>query len=252
MAYDPHMPANLPPVTYAPRPPRLRRPPFAMVSIGLVAVVASWLPLVLFARARVTPSNAPRVQLAQDMGTQPKFREQQSNDLFSDGRADRLPVPGTVARGHLEADDHYYRGYTRVAGADGKTSVKFDDAFPQQVKLTPELLKRGQDRFYIYCSVCHGLDGSGHGQVNERALELQQQGGAVWTQAATLTADAIRARPVGHIYNTVNVGIRSMPGYGAQVPVEDRWAIVAYVRALQLSQNAPQGIASAPAPGAGQ
>ncbi len=99
------IPANLPPVTYAPRPPRLRRPPFWMVAVGLVSVVASWVPLVLFARARVVPSDEPRVQFVQDMGTQPKFREQQSNDLFADGRADRLPVPGTVARGHLEEDD---------------------------------------------------------------------------------------------------------------------------------------------------
>lgn len=234
MAHDTDIPANLPPITYAPRPPRLRRPEFWMVAVGLVSVIASWVPLVLFARARVVPNDEPRVQFVQDMGTQPKFREQQSNDLFADGRADRLPVPGTVARGHLEEDDFYFRGYANTGTAD-KPVFKFNDNFPDQVKVSDELLKRGQQRFNIYCSACHGLDGRGHGSVNERAQELMLQGdsGTSWTQAADLTSQTVSDRPVGHIYNTINVGIRNMPGYEAQVPVEDRWAIVAYVRALQ-------------------
>ncbi len=105
--------------------------------------------------------------------------------------------------------------------------------------MTQALVERGRDRFNIYCAPCHGLDGSGNGMVNQRAQELQEP---KWVQPSNLTSDVVRARPVGHIYNTVNNGIRNMPGYGAQVPVEDRWAIVAYVRALQLSQAAPASV----------
>jgi mono/diheme cytochrome c family protein len=238
---DKTTPANLPPVTYAPRPPRLRRPPFLMVSIGLVSIVASWVPLVIFARARTIPSSEPRVQLMQDMGVQPKFSQQQKNELFADSRADRLPIPGTVARGDLQDDDHYYRGYSRVGGTAAAPKVEFFDTFPESVTVDASLLKRGQERFNIYCSACHGYDGHGHGAVNEQALELmaQHDSGTTWTQAADLTTGVPTKRPVGHIYNTINVGIRTMPSYGAQVPAADRWAIVAYVRALQFSENAP-------------
>ena len=107
-----------------------------------------------------------------------------------------------------------------------------------------KLLRRGQQRFNIYCYVCHGLDGSGQGPVNERAMELQADGvaGMSWTPAAVLTADLIRAEPDGKIFNTITNGIRSMPSYGAQIPVSDRWAIVSYVRALQFSQKAPTSV----------
>jgi mono/diheme cytochrome c family protein len=245
MSEETNNPADLPPVTYAPRPPRLRRPPFIMISVGLISVVASWIPLVLFARARTIDSPNPRVSLMQDMGSQPKFREQQSNALFLDARADRLPVPGTVARGKLEADDHYYRGYSRVGGTVAKPEIKFFDNFPEQVTVDDAMLKRGQQRFNIYCSVCHGFDGHGHGTVNERAGQLRAEDPSAntWTDAANLTTGVPLQRPVGHIFNTINVGIRSMPSYGAQIPVADRWAIVAYVRALQLSENAPSTVA---------
>lgn len=239
MAHDSKTPPNLPAATYAPRPPRLRRPPFVFLAVGLVAVVASWVPLVVFARARVVPSPLPRVQFLQDMGVQPKFREQQSNLLFADERADRLPIPGTVARGEVEDDDQYWRGYTRTGGTDEKPDVKFYETFPKQLTLDEAFIKYGQQRFNIYCSACHGLDGRGHGTVNERALQLMQLGDkTTWTQAADLTSAAVSVRPVGHIYNTINVGIRSMPSYGAQVTSpRDRWAIVAYVRALQWAQK---------------
>ena len=106
------------------------------------------------------------------------------------------------------------------------------------------LLKRGRERFNIYCYVCHGYDGSGHGPVNQRALELKSIDtdanhpiGVTWTPAAQLTSDVIRAEPDGKIFNTITNGIRTMPSYRDQIPANDRWAIVAYVRALQLSQG---------------
>jgi mono/diheme cytochrome c family protein len=238
------LPPDAPRVTLAVREPRLRRPPFWMIALFLVVVIASWVPLVMFARARVRPSDKPRVQLAQDMGSQPKYRELQTSPLFADGRADRPRVAGTVQRGGLQEDDHYFRGYK--LGGDN-APAQFIAGFPGQVKLTEEFVRRGQERFNIYCSVCHGLDGSGNGPVHRRAEELQGNGaaGMSWVKPANLHDANVRARPEGHLYNTINVGIRNMPGYGWQIPVEDRWAIVAYVRALQMIEpNQPAGAAA--------
>jgi mono/diheme cytochrome c family protein len=229
----------LPEFTTDPRPPKFGKPKFWMISIGLIAVVGSWLPLVLFARAWASISPVPRVQFLQDMGIQPKYREQQTSDLFADGRADRPRILGTVARGQLHDDDSFYAGYTMGIGADGKPAATFFETFPKQVKVTEALVHRGQQRFNIYCSVCHGLDGQGHGAVNERAVELQAQGDAKWAPAFDLTSEPVKKRAVGHIFNTINVGIRSMPAYGAQIPPADRWAIVAYVRSLQQASSVP-------------
>lgn len=235
------LPPGVPPVTFAPREPRLRRPPFLMIALFLTLVIASWVPLVLFARGRVSKTDEPRVHLVQDMGTQPKYREQQTSTLFADGRAARPRVAGTVARGTLQEDDHYFRGYKSEPGADGKAKVTFVEGMPKQVQMNEALVRRGQQRYEIYCAPCHGVDGYGNGPVHIRATEAQE---SKWVQPASLHADAIRARPDGHIYNTINVGIRNMNGYGSQIDVPDRWAIVAYVRALQLSQHAAPAVAS--------
>lgn len=235
MSYEQLPDKSLPPATFSPRQPRLRRPPFWMTSAIVIFVIASWVPLVMFAKARTSTSTEPRFNLFQDMGSQPKYREQQTNELFADGRADRLPIPGTVARGELMADDNYYHGYTRTAGQP----AKFVDGFPKEVTVNMALLHRGQERFNIYCAPCHGRDGDGMGAVHVRATELQE---SKWVPPANLHSDTVRARLNGHIFNTITVGIRNMPGYGQQVPVADRWAIVAYIRALQLSQNAPSSI----------
>jgi mono/diheme cytochrome c family protein len=240
------LPPGVPPVTYAPREPRLRRPPFVFIAIGIIAMVASWVPLVLFARGRVQRTTSPRISFVQDMGTQPKFREQQTNELFADGRADRPQVTGTIPRGteklSLLEDDHYSRGYVitgPAAAADKPPQVKFFDGFPKQVKVDDDLIRRGQARFNIYCTACHGWDGSGHGPVRERASEIHQE----WA-VANLTSAGVRARPEGHIFNTITNGFRSMPSYSSQIPVEDRWAILAYVRVLQASQPvAPEPVA---------
>jgi mono/diheme cytochrome c family protein len=215
----------------------LPRPPFIMIAVFLVLVVASWIPLVVFARARVGRSTEPRVHIVQDMANEPKYKPQDASEVFADGRAMRLPIPGTVARGQLQEDDHFYRGYTQsIDSATGKTTTTFFDSLPPQVTLDMALLKRGQERYNIYCAVCHGQDGYGNGPINARAVERQE---AKWVPAANLHNDSVRSRQDGHIFNTITNGIRNMAGYGAQIPPTDRWAIVAYVRALQLSQNAP-------------
>jgi mono/diheme cytochrome c family protein len=164
-----------------------------------------------------------------------------SDPLFADSRADRMPVNGTVQYsaprpGEPKLDDHFLLGYTWV-NHEGSTerTASFFDTFPSQIKLDDAFIHRGQQRFNIYCAPCHGLDGSGNGLVNIRAHQLKE---SLWVTPADLHSALVRSRPVGHIYNTINVGIRNMPPYGPQIVASDRWAIVAYVRALQLSQNA--------------
>lgn len=234
---DENLPPGVPKVTYAPREPRLSRPPFVFIAVGLVAVVASWVPLVLFARGRVEQSQSPRIAPVQDMGSQPKYKEQQTSEVFADGRADRPHVPGTVARGDVQEDDHYYRGYT-LATASGKTTATFLQGFPKQVKVDMKLVERGQARFNIYCAACHGLDGYGKGMTEIRSEKLNTP-----LSVKSLHEPGVRARVDGHIFNTITNGLGNMPSYSWQIHVADRWAIVAYVRALQLSQNVPPSVA---------
>jgi cytochrome c5 len=184
----------------------------------------------------VTRSETPRIQIVPDMDDQPKFKAQQANPFFADGRAMRSPIPGTVARGELRDDDHYYRGL--VGG-------ELASEFP--MRLTPAILQRGRERYEIFCQPCHGLSGKGDGVVAQRADRLQE---GTWTPPSSFHTDLVRSRPAGHIFNTITHGIRNMPPYGSQISVRDRWAIVAYVRALQRSQHAalrdasPEGQAS--------
>jgi len=200
-----------------------------------VLIIASWIPLAMIARGRFSMSSEPRYQFMLDMAKQPKYREQAVSEVFADGRAMRPKVPGTVARGQLDEDDHYYRGFSAaVDPKTGKTTIRYYDGFPGQVKITESLVKRGQERYGICCAACHGLDGYGNGPVNQRAMELGTP-----ISAASYHTLLVRGRPDGHIFNTITNGIRLMPPHGAQIPVEDRWAIVAYVRALQISQDPP-------------
>ena len=115
---------------------------------------------------------------------------------------------------------------------------------PQQIGVTSEFVHRGQERFNIYCAPCHGESGYGDGAVAQRVKSLRADPGAVgaigaWVDPQNLHDAKIGTRPDGHIYNTISNGIRNMPAYDKQISVLDRWAIVAYVRALELSQNAP-------------
>ena len=104
--------------------------------------------------------------------------------------------------------------------------------FPMPV--TEKMMARGQERFRIYCSVCHGLSGEGDGLVSLRAMELLQ---GTWVKPASYHTDNVRKLPIGRLYHTISNGVRKMPGYKAQIPPEDRWAIVLYLRALQKSRN---------------
>jgi len=161
------------------------------------------------------------------MDWQAKFKAQRSNTFFEDGRADREPVPGTVAFGDLREDDHLYRG---------KDNGVWARTFPPQFEISKQSMDRGKERFGIYCSPCHGLIGKGDGMIAQRA-DSMQQGRDSWVQPTNLIQDHLRQQPVGQLFNSITHGIRNMPAYGPQIDVEDRWAIILYVRALQKSRS---------------
>jgi mono/diheme cytochrome c family protein len=198
-------------------------PKWALTALALL-VTLTLLPMLLIFKARATRFERPRIHLIPDMDQQHKFKAQQENDIFADKRAMRRPVPGTVARGELRLDERFFEG------KDGEGWV---ETVP--IPVDAKLMERGRGRFRIYCSPCHGLDGSGKGMVARRADRREE---AKWVPPSSFHTDLVRGRPDGHIFNTISNGIRHMPAYGAQIPPEDRWAIVAYVRALQRSQNA--------------
>ena len=161
----------------------------------------------------------------QDMHDQAKYEPLEASPLFADGAASRTPVEGTVARGMLREDTRLYRGME----PDGSFVVEIP------VPVTGELVARGRERFDIFCSPCHGLAGHGDGIVSARA-EASFQGG--WVPPLSLHDEPALGREPGHLFNTITNGIRTMPAYRSQIPAADRWAIVAYVRALQRSQRA--------------
>ncbi len=209
--------------------------PRLFIYVGLILLLCLLIPPAVIARVRVTPNSNLPVHFIQDMDFQSKFKAQSVNPLFADRRAVRPPVDSTVARGETYVDAYFYDG---VVGGQWATTL------PPQIPLTMATLQRGQQRFNIYCSVCHGETGAGDGSVNQKAMELVANtngpvNGTVWVQAKNLVHDeTVSVQPVGQLFNTITNGIRNMAGYGSQIPVADRWAIAAYVKSLQRSQNA--------------
>ena len=207
----------------------MNRLPVWIKPLGLVVAFLALIPFAVIAKGRVTLSKEPRIHIIRDMDNQAFYKAQSENEMFADGRAMRPPVPGTVARGEAELDDHFDRGL----GPDGK----FVDAFPSQVKVDRAFLERGRERYGVYCAVCHGYAGYGDGIIHVRALELMSKGrvGMEWVPPTNL--HTLQDYRVGQLVNVITNGVRNMPPYGAQVSLEDRWAIAAYVKALQRSQT---------------
>lgn len=167
------------------------------------------------------------------MDNQERFSAQQENPLFADGRSMRPPVPGSVARGELRIDAPLHQGRVAEGGAWLTT-------FPQQLTIDEAFVARGKDRYEIFCAVCHGSAGYGDGMVEKRVTLLKKRsvpGTDGWASPANYHTDTIRKQSVGELFNTVSNGKSNMAGYRGQIPVRDRWAIVAYVRVLQLSQK---------------
>lgn len=153
----------------------------------------------------------------QKMADQPRYEPLARSTFFGDERASRPLVEGTVARGQLHSDEHLYKG---------KVGGKLVDTFPFPV--TRAVLTRGQERFNIYCSPCHGRVGYGQGMIVRRGYRAPP----------SYHIDRLRQAPVGHFFQVMTSGFGVMPSYAQQVRAEDRWAIIAYIRALQLSQHA--------------
>jgi hypothetical protein len=152
-------------------------------------------------------------QIRQDMADQPKNTPLSPSPFFDDGRSERPLIENTVARGSIADEDLFV--------------PKESNAFP--LPLTPELLKRGQERYKIFCTPCHGIQGDGNGMVSMRGMK----------HPPTFQDPRLRQVPNGYLYDVITNGFGAMLGYSAQIPPADRWAIIAYVRALQLSRNAP-------------
>jgi hypothetical protein len=153
----------------------------------------------------------------QDMHNQPKFVPQRGTDFYADGRSVRPQVENTVARGQLHEDAYFYTGMQ--GGKEG-------DAMPFPV--TMQVLERGQERYNIYCTPCHSRVGNGAGMIVQRG----------YRPAGNFHTPRLMAAPLGHFFNVMTNGYGAMPDYAAQLTPEDRWAVVAYIRALQLSQDA--------------
>jgi mono/diheme cytochrome c family protein len=153
------------------------------------------------------------------MVIQPKLKPYQESAFFADNQSARPLLIGTIARGQLHVDPAY---------DTGKTGDLLVDKIPDSVKLNQKLLKRGQERYNIYCSPCHSRAGDGRGMIVQRGFPTPPS----FHEQRLLDA------PAGHFFNVITSGYGAMYSYAARVPIEDRWAIVAYIRALQLSQHA--------------
>jgi mono/diheme cytochrome c family protein len=154
----------------------------------------------------------------QDMHDQPKYKPLAASTFFQDGQSARPLVVGTVARGHLDDDVEFHSGKTSAG--------KLVEVFPMAV--TGDVLRRGQERFDIYCSPCHDRTGGGLGMVVRRGFK----------QPPALHVERLRQAPPGHFFDVMTSGFGAMPDYRSQVSAADRWAIAAYIRVLQRSQHA--------------
>jgi mono/diheme cytochrome c family protein len=157
-----------------------------------------------------------------DMHDQPRYKAFAASNFFGDGRSERPEIADTVARGQLRIDPARYTG--KVDGKD-------IDYFP--IQITKADVQRGQERFDIYCSPCHGRLGNGHGMVESRGLR----------QPPSYLDQRLIDAPVGHFFDVMTNGFGAMYSYASRVAPDDRWRITAYIRALQLSQNAPPNVA---------
>lgn len=165
-------------------------------------------------------SDKPPIHPMLNMDNVRRYDAQEPSQFWADGRSSRMPVEGTVAVGQLYEDTVLYEGVD--------SSGAFVSTLPDGIKLDQALLDRGQDRYDIYCAICHDRAGSGNGIVKQRGF----------VPPPDFSQDRVREFPVGQITNVIAKGVRTMPAYAAQIPAEDRWAIAAYVRVLQISQGA--------------
>lgn len=204
---------------------------FALFTLGVCTVLA-------LAGFRGTKSTQPPIEILPDMDHQAKYQPQHDSPFFKDGRGGRELVTGTVPQGYT-LPGRYLQAGAKNGTLDpsgfanlndylhtGRSGDVYGDGIPVEVNL--KLIDRGQQRFNINCAPCHGLTGEGKGVVQQVAM---------WATVANLLDDRIRQQPDGQIFNTITHGKNTMGAYGPNIAIEDRWAIVAYLRALQKSQH---------------
>jgi mono/diheme cytochrome c family protein len=192
-----------------------------------------------------------------DMQDQPKMKPLRGSTFFADGLSSRQPIEGTVPRGYLRENTELFTGKkAKTPGASasatpatqqisGTQSGTQTSDFPDDIDtfpfpITKDTVLRGRERYNIFCSVCHGMTGNGDGMIVRRGFR----------RAASFNDDRLRNAPVGHFFDAITNGWGAMPAYAPQIPVQDRWAIVAYIRALQTSQQNPAAASASPAPAA--
>ena len=185
----------------------------------------------------------------QDMQDQPRMKPFRSTSFFSDGLSSRPPVTGTIPRGFLRADKEFFTGKKSTStastgaaaptGTGGQQQATYPDDIEEfPLPITQDVVARGRERYEIFCSACHGMTGNGDGMIVRRGFR----------RAASFHTDALRQAPVGHYFDAITNGWGAMPSYAPQVPPRDRWAIISYIRALQLSnQDTATGTTAAPA-----
>lgn len=178
-------------------------------------ISASLTRMILLAACGLFLAGCNEELLRQDMANQPKNKPLSESDFFADGRSERPLIENTVARGAIANDE--------------LVVPKDSNAFP--LPLDAKLLERGEGRYKIYCTPCHGLQGDGNGIIVVRGMK----------RPPSYHIDRLRQAPNGYYYDVITNGFGSMYSYSAQIPPRDRWAIIAYVRALQLSRNAKAG-----------
>lgn len=200
--------------------------------------------VVSFAGFRGHKFEKPPIQVFPDMDDQAKVKYQVKSDFFADGVGMRHPVAGTVPMGFElpskpASEGHEPKTMEFTHGTSyyytGKMGDFYGDGFPEEVKANPEFLKRGQERYNIQCAICHGTSGNGKGVFTKYSTVLP----ADLTGPGFDDASNPAYRPDGKIYDTITNGWNQMGGYGANITVQDRWAIVAYVRALQHAAKNP-------------
>ena len=190
---------------------------YFLLTFGLVVVSAMFI-----LGKQGSMSRRPPIELFPDMDRQPKLRPQAGNDFFKDGLSSQLPVAGTVARGSAWSDSPTNTG--RILGL-----TNFIETIP--VPVTAQLMQRGQERYNIYCSPCHGAAGDGKGITTKLGMTVIADLHDVKTRKVPQMTD-------GELFNTISNGKTLMQGYAGQIPIPDRWAIVAYVRALRRARLA--------------
>ena len=228
------------PVSPRPRVSVSPRPPFSPSS--RLRVSASPLLFVFLIAGLFITAGCRR-----DMQDQPRMKPYRGTTFFADGLSGRQPIQGTVPRGFLREDTELFTGKRSAASTPsaspqpGAANAFADDVDTFPFPITEDTVRWGRQRYDIFCSVCHGLTGNGDGMIVRRGFR----------RAASFNDDRLRQAPVGHFFDAITNGWGAMPSYASQIPVQDRWAIIAYIRALQLSQQNPNATpGTSPVPGA--